>query len=235
MSKSHPAQSHVPVEMSVPVAMPPGPRKEPKQARSIALVAALKQTGRQLLEKGGREALTALQLAEASGVAISSIYEYFPAMDSLIAAIFEDYRAEVGQELLDEIMALPVDATLFDGIVMVLRFGLAVHHRKACLDPVFSQRSTRYDELVRLDLVEARRCWSAGATPALFNRFADEIHVTDRDKAHFLVYQTLLTLPRAVALEHPAYLAEPDTAVLIARMVHAVLTEASPSQMQTPR
>ncbi|PJI47301.1 MAG: TetR family transcriptional regulator [Pseudomonas sp.] len=235
MSKSPPQQSSVPEEMSVPVAMPPGPRKEPKQARSIALVAALKQAGRQLLEDGGRDALTASRLADVSGVAISSIYEYFPAMDSLIAAIFEDYRTEVSQELLNEIMALPAHATLFDGIVMVLRFGLAVHHRKACLDPEFSQRSTRYDELVRLDLVEARQSWSAGATPALFNRFADEIHVTDRETAHFLVYQTLLTLPRAVALAHPEYLAKPGTAVLIARMVHAVLTEASPSQTQTPR
>lgn len=235
MTRKQPVQSSAPVAMTVPVAMPQRPRKEPKQARSIALVAALKQAGLQLLESGGRDALTALQLAEVSGVAISSIYEYFPAMDSLIAAIFEDFRAEVSRELLDGIMALPEDATLFDGIVMVLRFGLAVHHRKACLDPEFSQRSTRFDELVRLDLVEARRCWSAGATPALFRRFADEISVSNPDKAHFLVHQTLLTLPRAVALERPAYLAEPDTAMLIARMLHALLIEACPSPAQTPR
>lgn len=211
-------------EMVVPLSMPPRPRKQPKQARSIALVSALKQGGRRILEHEGREALTALNLAEVSGVAISSIYEYFPTMESLIAAIFDDYRTEVGQELLAAIAALPTDATLFDGILLVLRFGLDVHDHKVHLDPQFCVRSTRYDELVRLDLVEAGRSWSAGATPALFERFAAEIHVKNLAKARFVVYQTLLTLPRAMLLEHPEYLAEEDSALMVARMLHALLT-----------
>lgn len=210
-------------EMVVPLSMPPLPRKQPKQARSIALVSALKQGGRRILEHEGREALTALNLAEVSGVAISSIYEYFPTMESLIAAIFDDYRHEVSQELLAAIAALPADATLFDGILLVLRFGLDVHHHKASLDPQFCIRSTRYDELVRLDLVEAGRSWSAGATPALFERFAGQIRVKDEAKARYLVHQTLLTLPRAMLLEHPDYLTQDDTAWMIARMLHGLL------------
>lgn len=210
-------------ERLVPLGMPPRPRKEPRQARSIALVAALRQAGRSILEAEGREALTALRLAETSGVAISSIYEYFPTMDSLIAAIFEEYRIEVGKELLAAIAALPADAGLFDGILLVLRFGLAVHHRKVRLDSAFNVRSTRYDELVRLDLVEAKRSWSAGATPVLFERFAEQIRVKDRDKAQFLFQQTLLTLPRTMVLERPAYLAEEDTALLLASMLYALL------------
>lgn len=210
-------------EVVVPLSMPPRPRKLPKQSRSIALVSALKQGGRRILEHEGREALTALNLAEVSGVAISSIYEYFPTMESLIAAIFDDYRREVGQELLVAIAALPADATLFDGILLVLRFGLDVHDHKARLDPHFCARSTRYDELVRLDLVEAGRSWSAGATPALFERFAGQIRVKDEEKARFLMHQTLQTLPRAMLLEHPDYLIQDDTAWMIARMLHGLL------------
>lgn len=208
----------------IPLGMPPQPRKQPRQARSIALVEALKQAGRQILEEEGREALTALRLADVSGVAISSIYEYFPAMESLIAAVFEDYRREAGEQLLAAIDDLPEQATLFDGLLLVLRLGLAVHHRKSCLDPDFSERVTRYDELVRLELVESRQCWSAGATPALFERFAAEIRVKDHEKARFFMYQTLLTLPRAMRLERPHYLMEDESATMLARMLHGLLT-----------
>lgn len=206
------------------VEVPAQPRKEPRQARSIALVTALKQTARQILERDGREALTAMRLAEDAGVAISSIYEYFPTMEALIAAIFEDYRVEVRAELLAGIQALPPTATLFDGILLTLRIGLAVHYKKTLFDPVFSVRSTHYDELVRLDLVKAKQLWNTSATATLMERFASEIRVKDREKAEFLVLHTLLTLPRAMLLERPDYLVADDTALMIARMVHALLT-----------
>ena len=92
-------------KMAVQVEIPAQPRKEPRQARSMALVTALKQTGRQILESEGRDALNALRLAEDSGVAISSIYEYFPTMEALIAAVFDDYRSEARSELFADIMA----------------------------------------------------------------------------------------------------------------------------------
>ncbi|EJN35080.1 transcriptional regulator [Pseudomonas sp. GM78] len=206
------------------VEVPAQPRKAPRQARSIALVSALKQTARQILESEGRQALSALRLAEDSGVAISSIYEYFPTMEALVAAIFEDYRAEVHGELLAGIGALPASATLFDGIVLTLRIGLAAHYRKTLFDPVFSVRSTHYDELVRLDLIKARQIWDTTATATLMQRFASEVVVKDREKAEFLVYQTLLALPRAMLLEKPGYLTDQDTPLMIARMLHALLT-----------
>ena len=214
-----------PDKPGVQVAIPAQPRKEPRQARSVALVTAVKQAGRQILESEGREALSALRLAEDSGVAISSIYEYFPTMESLIAAVFDDYRTEARRGLYADIMALPEGTTLFDGILLALRAVLASHHKKTLYDPAFSVRSTHYDELVRLDVVKAKQLWSATASSALMQRFADEIRVKDREKAEFLVYQTWSALPRAMLLERPGYLTDPDTPQMLARMLHAMLTE----------
>jgi AcrR family transcriptional regulator len=157
-------------------------------------------------------------------VSISSIYEYFPTIEALIAAIFEDYRVEVRAELLAGIAALPATATLLDGILLTLRIGLAVHYKKTLFDPVFSVRSTHYDELVRLDLIKAKQLWSTSTTSALMSRFASEITLKDREKVEFLAYQTLLALPRAMLLERPGYLTDEDTPVLMARMLHALLT-----------
>ncbi|WP_422420549.1 TetR/AcrR family transcriptional regulator [Pseudomonas sp. GZD-222] len=205
------------------VQVPAQPRKEPRQARSIALVAALKQTGRQILQQEGREALSVLRLAEEAGVSTSSIYEYFPTIAALIAAIFEDYRRQVRAELLAGIAALPATASLLDGIVLTLRIGLPVLYQKTLFDPLFSVRSTHFDELVRLDLVKAKQLWSTSATSALMSRFASEITIKDREKVEFLAYHMLLALPRAMLLEQPDYLTDERTPVLMARMLHALL------------
>jgi AcrR family transcriptional regulator len=206
------------------VAVPASPRKRPRQGRSIALVDALKAAGWDILEKERREALSVWRLSERSGVAVSSIYEYFPTMESLIAAIFEDYRSRLRRELLENIRALPPTARLFDGILLALRSGMAALHKWSMIDSELSVKSAYFDELVRLDLVKPKNFWSAFVIPALLERFPDEVTVHDRDKAAFLAHQAILTLPRAVVLERPEYLADDDTAMLLARMVHALLT-----------
>ncbi|AWY44298.1 TetR family transcriptional regulator [Pseudomonas putida] len=211
----------------VHVEVPAEPRKAPRQARSVALVTAVKQTALKIIDSEGREALSAVRLAEDSGVAISSIYEYFPTMEALIAAIFDDYRTQAHAELFASIIALPPDTTLYEGILLALRVVLASHYKKTLLDPQFSVRSTHYDELVRLDVVKAKQLWPATASSALMQRFASEITVKNRDKAEFLVYQTLSAITRALLLEKPAYLTDADTPKMMARMLHAMLTDAS--------
>ena len=208
----------------IQVEIPAQPRKEPRQPRSIALVSAVKQTGRQILENEGREALSAMRLAADSGVAISSIYEYFPTIDALIAAIFDDYRSEARTALFSDIMALPAQSTLRDGILLALRVVMAAHVKKNQFDPAFSVRSTHYEELVRLDVVKDKPLWTSTASSALMQRFASEIRVKDPQKAEFLVYQSLSALPRAMLLERPGYLVEEDSPELIASMLHALLT-----------
>ncbi|WP_166362134.1 TetR/AcrR family transcriptional regulator [Pseudomonas akapageensis] len=212
------------------VEIPAQPRKAPRQARSIALVTALKQAARQIIDNEGREALNTAHLAAYAGVGVSSIYEYFPTMEALIAAVFDDYRDEARTELYAGIMTLAPGATLFDGILLALRAVLASHHKKTLLDPAFSVRSTHYDELVRLDVVKAKQLWTATASSALMKRFASEIQMKNREKAEFLVYQTLTALPRAILLERPGYLADEDTAESLARMLHALLTDPSPAR-----
>jgi AcrR family transcriptional regulator len=203
--------------------MPPVPRKSPRQARSVALVDALMQTARQILEKEGREALTVLHLADLSGVASSSIFEYFPPMDALVAAIFEAYRADVYATLRAQIESLPAAATLFDGILLMVRAGLGIYAERLRLDPGVCQRMTRYDEMVRLDFVKPAEMAQARIVPSLFRRFAGAIREDDVEHVQFLATQTLITLARAMLLVRPAYLGEPDTAREIATMIHALL------------
>lgn len=213
---------------NVLVELPAKPRKRPKQARSVALVDALKTAGREILEGEGREALSIYRLSDYSGVAISSIYEYFPTIESLIGAIFDDYRTDARQQAIASLHGLPASATLHDGIEMVLRSGLEALHRWMQIDSQLSIKTAYYGELVRLDIVKPERFWISMVIPALVQRFSDQVLVRDREKAGFLAYQAVTALPRALLIERPEYLLQDDTVRMLTRMLHALLTTADP-------
>lgn len=205
------------------VELPARQRKRPRQARSVALVDALKAAGRDILENEGRAALSVHRLAEHAGVAISSIYEYFPTIESLIAAIFDDYRVTARSEVMRCIEQLPPSARLMDGIETILGVGLASLRRWLAIDSEYSVKAVYYAELVRLEMVESEPFWSSQVIPALMQRFADEVRVDNREIAGFLAYQAVLALPRALVIERPEFLREAESVRLLARMLHALL------------
>lgn len=210
------------------VALPARPRKLPRQARSVAMVEALKKTGREILEQHGREALTVYRLSACSGVAISSIYEYFPTIEALITAIFEEYRAREQVQVLASLAALPAAATLYDGIEVIVQASLAALHQWLQVDPQMALRTALQRELVRLEVVCIERAWTSTVIPALLERFAEEVQVSDHEKAAYLAYQVLTALPRALVLDRPGYLQSADTVRSLSRMVHTLLTTAGP-------
>jgi AcrR family transcriptional regulator len=53
-------------------------RKQPKQARSADLVAAILEAAIQVLAKEGAQRFTAARVAEKAGVSVGSLYQYFP-------------------------------------------------------------------------------------------------------------------------------------------------------------
>ena len=68
----------------------PKPRKLPKQGRSRILVESLKQACLLILQRDGYKALTATRIASVSGVAMGSLYQYFPNVDAIVVATYED-------------------------------------------------------------------------------------------------------------------------------------------------
>lgn len=75
----------------------PKPRKLPKQGRSRILVDSLKQACLQILQREGQKALTATRIASVSGVAMGSLYQYFPNVDAIVVAAYEDLLLTQGE------------------------------------------------------------------------------------------------------------------------------------------
>src|ERR1044071_338258 len=67
------------------------PRRRPRQARAQATVDAIvKATARVLVEEGYDRASTN-RIAQAAGVSIGSLYQYFPSKEALVAALVETH------------------------------------------------------------------------------------------------------------------------------------------------
>lgn len=62
-------------------------RKRPQQARSRALVEAIVEAGARILGRLGWAGFTTNAVAEAAGVSVGSLYQYFPDKHALIGAI----------------------------------------------------------------------------------------------------------------------------------------------------
>lgn len=69
----------------------PTSRRSPVQARSTQLVADILQAAIQVLEREGAHKFTTIRVAEAAGVSVGSIYQYFPNKQAIL------YRLQVDE------------------------------------------------------------------------------------------------------------------------------------------
>ena len=68
-------------------------RKLPQQARSRATVDAILFAAAHILKVGGLEAATTTRIAQAAGVSIGSLYQYFPNKQAILEALRDRSRA----------------------------------------------------------------------------------------------------------------------------------------------
>ncbi|WP_434213191.1 TetR family transcriptional regulator [[Pseudomonas] boreopolis] len=76
--------------MSAPHAPRISQRKQPKQARSNELVAAILQAAAQVLAAEGATRFTTARVAEKAGVSIGSLYQYFPNKAAILFRLQSD-------------------------------------------------------------------------------------------------------------------------------------------------
>jgi AcrR family transcriptional regulator len=71
-------------------------RKQPKQARSADLVAAILEAAVQVLAKEGAPRFTAARVAEKAGVSVGSLYQYFPNKAAILFRLQSDEWRQTG-------------------------------------------------------------------------------------------------------------------------------------------
>jgi AcrR family transcriptional regulator len=115
---------------------PPQPKKQPQQKRSHMMVNVIIDSCKKILQEHGEEAFNVSVLEQVSGVGKGSIYQYFPNLDAVVAALFE-------REFLEFVARGKITAGLIgkDGLASLIRFiiddAVAWHTRMHSLHSSF--------------------------------------------------------------------------------------------------
>jgi AcrR family transcriptional regulator len=87
-------------------------RKQPQQARSAELVAAILQAAAQVLARDGAQRFTTARVAEKAGVSVGSLYQYFPNKAAILFRLQSDewrQTTEMLRGILEDIEKPPFD------------------------------------------------------------------------------------------------------------------------------
>lgn len=111
--------------MSTRVPMPPAVmRREPRQARSRAMVEAILAAGARVLGNRGWNGFTTNEVADVAGVSIGSLYQYFPNKLALTEAIKKRHFDDV----LDVVRSVESNhCSIQERIRMLVRGMIAIH------------------------------------------------------------------------------------------------------------
>src|SRR5262245_61528607 len=90
-------------------------RKQPTQERSRHTVDALLSATARVLVRDGYDRASTNRIAEAAGVSIGSLYQYFPSKEALVGALVErelEEQCRVVAEKLGEVVDAPLDVAV---------------------------------------------------------------------------------------------------------------------------
>jgi len=112
-------------------------RREPRQRRSRQTVEAVLEAVPRVLKRHGAQAITTNRIAEAAGVSIGSLYQYFPDKRAIFTALHDRHVDEVRQ-MIEQTRSDCTSASLAD-FTRELVEGLAlVHTEDAVLHEIVS-------------------------------------------------------------------------------------------------
>lgn len=100
-------------------------RKQPQQARSRQMVDTLIEATARVIAQRGLDGTTTPAIAEAAGVSVGSLYQYFDGKDALIAALLDKLVGDLTRLLDAEVQRaahLPLRETVHTAIQLTLSF-----------------------------------------------------------------------------------------------------------------
>lgn len=187
----------------------PALRKRPTQSRSRALVDAVEQACLRILDEGGEETLTVARIAEISGVAVGSIYQYFPNKDAIVTLLYERVLDQESEQLLkmrERLIGVPLESALRNIFANIIR----VETRLFKLNKAFH---LRYHSALHLGMWRGPYRTASEFIDAtwlpLLRMYEREITTQDLAIAAYLLGQGLRSVIRSVLEDIPENLENP--------------------------
>jgi AcrR family transcriptional regulator len=181
------------------------PRKRPRQSRSRATVDTILAATARVLVKRGFDGLTTNAVAEAAGISIGSLYQYFPNKEALVAALIEKHVEDMNAAILSELTRV-AQLPIAQAVRAVIELTVEAHAIEPALHQVLTEQVPRVGRLAKLRELEAI-CERMVAGLLAMRR--DELAITDPDTAAFLLVTSIESITHRAALFAPERLRDP--------------------------
>jgi AcrR family transcriptional regulator len=181
------------------------PRKRPSQARSRATVDTVLEATARVLVKRGFDGLTTNLVAEAAGVSIGSLYQYFPNKAALVGALIEKHVEDIMSLCLSE-LARVAELPLAQAIRCMVELMIRAHAVEPELHRVLTEQVPRVGRMAKLREVDAL-CHRMVA--GLLATRKAELAIDDPGIAAFVLVSSLEAITHRAALFSPELLCDP--------------------------
>jgi len=107
------------------------PRKQPRQVRSTRLVADILEAAARVLARDGAHRFTTARVAEAAGISVGSLYQYFPNKEAILFRL----QATEWRQTMDQLQRVLGDKTMPP--LERLRAAVRMFFRSECEEAAF--------------------------------------------------------------------------------------------------
>jgi AcrR family transcriptional regulator len=175
------------------------PRRRPRQARAQVTVEAIVQATAKVLVAGGYDRASTNRVAQAAGVSIGSLYQYFPSKEALVAALAA-VHVERMKEALHKALGTGPSAGLSEGARRVARALIAAYRVDPALHTVLCEEVPRVGEL---EDVYAFERWLLTHGREELEQLRAHLRIGDVERAIFLLGHALPGVIRAAVRTDP--------------------------------
>lgn len=199
-------------------------RKIAVQDRSKATVDALLAATARVLVREGYDRASTNKIADAAGVSIGSLYQYFPTKEALVAAVIERHTGEmmdVIRNALVRVAPLPIP----DAARELVKIMIDAHRIEPKLHRVLVEQIPRVGNLEDIERMDEE---AMTLVRAYLDGHRDEIVIDDLDIAAFICVTSVEALTHAAVLRRPALLDNPRFVEEVAAMLTRYLTSGEP-------
>ena len=198
------------------------PKKQPQQERSRATVDYILEAAAQILSQDGAYRLSTNRIAKKAGVAVASLYQYFPNKEAIVNALFEMQLSEERREFTTRSAGLN-DEPVREAIRVGIQSTIDLHARKPKLVRSILQSIPILGGAEAL--IRARQQVVEWVTDTMRRRRGELRSSKNLEMRAFLVVHAIEGVIHDAASERPEYLTDPVFADELIEMVDRFLLD----------
>jgi AcrR family transcriptional regulator len=200
-------------------------RKEPRQARAHATVDAILTATARVLARDGYDHASTNRVAEAAGVSVGSLYQYFPTKEALVAALIDRHMTQMTALLetnIDELRHAPLPIATR----ALVKLMLAAHAQNPRLHKIFTEQVPRMGRMDRFYEIERKM---SERIRAYLEGHAAELRTKNLELSVFIVVCVVEALTHMTVVDHPGRFDEEELTDEITSLVLRYVMKEPPA------